>query len=87
MLSFGNLNAMESRGGSCSSHDSVARGKPLSPRVVSALDSMEALAHFARAYERSAPIPDAIWQHAEIMSEYLGYPPAKHWLWTWLNQP
>jgi hypothetical protein len=48
---------------------------------------MDALAHFARAYERGAPIPDEMWQHAEIVGEYLGYPPPKQWLWTWLNDP
>jgi hypothetical protein len=48
---------------------------------------MDALAHFARAYEPGAPIPDAMWQHAEVISEYLGYPPPKHWLRTWLNDP
>ncbi len=60
-------------------------GKRLNPRVLRALDSMDALAHFAREYQRGTPIPEAIWTHAEIVSEYLGYPPPQRWLWTWLN--
>jgi hypothetical protein len=48
---------------------------------------MDALAHFARSYERGASVPEEMWQHAEIISDYLGYPPPKRWLWTWLNDP
>ena len=62
-----------------------AGGKRLDPRVVRALDSMDALAHFARAYKRGTLIPEAMWQHAEVISDYLRYPPPERWLWTWLN--
>jgi hypothetical protein len=48
---------------------------------------MEALAQFARVYERGARIPDAMWHHAEVISDYLDYPPPKRWLWQWLNDP
>ena len=61
-------------------------GNPLNPRVVQALASMDALAEFARAYERGAPIPDTMWKHADVVSEYLGYPPPQQWLCMWLNE-
>jgi len=59
--------------------------KRLDPRVVRALESMEVLAHFAKKYRRGAPIPDEIWYHAAIISDYLHYPPPQRWLWQWLN--
>jgi hypothetical protein len=61
--------------------------KRLDPRVVRALDSMDALAHFAREYTRGAPIPDEMWDHAAVVSDYLRYPPPQRWLWQWLNDP
>jgi len=48
---------------------------------------MDALAHFAKEYTRGAPIPDEMWDHATIISEYLHYPPPQKWLWHWLNDP
>ena len=61
--------------------------KRIDPRVVRALDSMDALAHFAKAYTRGTPIPDDMWDHAAIISDYLHYPPPQKWLWQWLNDP
>jgi hypothetical protein len=65
----------------------VAGQKLANPRVLRALDSMTALAEFAREYHRGAKIPRGIWVHAKIMGEYLGYPPAKDWLPNFLNRP
>jgi hypothetical protein len=56
-------------------------------RVLRALDSMTALAEFARDYHRGTKIPRDVWVHAKIMGEYLGYPPAKDWLPHFLNRP
>jgi len=47
---------------------------------------MDALAHYARRYDRGSEIPSDIWNHADIVSDYLGYPPARQWLWRWLNE-
>jgi hypothetical protein len=61
--------------------------KRLDPRVIRALDSMDALAHFAKEYTRGTPIPDDMWDHATVISDYLHYPPPQRWLWQWLNDP
>jgi hypothetical protein len=65
----------------------VTGRKLANARVLRALDSMTALAEFARDYHRGTKIPRDVWVHAKIMGEYLGYPPAKDWLPQFLNRP
>jgi hypothetical protein len=60
--------------------------KRANARVLQALDSMAVLAEFARDYRPGSRIPRSVWAHADIMGEYLGYPPAKDWLPGFLNR-
>jgi hypothetical protein len=63
----------------------VDRSSPIPTRVERVLDSMRELSEFGLGYRRGAAVPDRVWQHAEIVGEYLGYPPPRMWLWQWLN--
>jgi len=72
----------------------VARPRPLpaagvrrpSDLCLQALDSMNVISAFDRHYRRGSAIPAAIWEHAEIVSTYLGAPPATEWLPMFLNR-
>jgi hypothetical protein len=57
-----------------------------SDRCLRALDSMNVISMFDRHYQRGSPIPPSIWAHAEIVSDYLGSPPATEWLPLFLNR-
>jgi hypothetical protein len=57
-----------------------------SDRCLRALESMEAISVFDRHYQRGTPIPAAIWKHAEIVGEYLGFPSAAEWLPMFLHR-
>jgi hypothetical protein len=63
----------------------IGSGRP-SDRCLRALESMEVISAFDRDYQHGSPIPAAIWEHAEIVSEYLGAPPAEEWFPMFLNR-